>query len=341
MIDALLNFGITIIAALQGLGGWLQLPMQIFSLLGREEFFLFVAPLLYWSINSEIGLRVGLLLMISGCVNDALKMALHLPRPYWFSDQIQAYSSETSFGAPSGHAQHAVVVWGGIAHGIRRDWAWAAAIILMLLIGVSRLYLGVHFPSDVILGWLIGAAILISGIGLQGAFLRWFGTLSLPDRYLTIVGTSLTLLLLGTAARLSLVGWQIPSLWSVNAAAARPLDTPISPGNLNGLVSNAGVFFGLAIGALTLQRLGGFSAEGSLTQRLLRFALGVVGVFLLWYGLGKIFPRTETIIAYALRWLRYALIGGWVALGAPLIFRQLRLAHGTPPPTPAEPAVAD
>ncbi len=77
------------------------------------------------------------------------------------------------YSFPSGHATTAVVFFGFLAyylahrraHG-RRIWIYAAATLLMLLIGVSRVYLGVHYPSDVLAGFMLGALWLWIGIKL-------------------------------------------------------------------------------------------------------------------------------------------------------------------------------
>jgi hypothetical protein len=87
------------------------------------------------------------------------------------------------------------------------------------------------------------------------------------------------------------------------------------------------VFFGLAVGAIWLEMGRGFDATGPIWQRSVRFVLGVLGVFLIWYGLGAIFPRGEYLLAYILRYLRYALIGLWVSALAPLIFIRIKLAQ--------------
>jgi len=73
---------------------------------------------------------------------------------------VLALGSETLFGAPSFHAKNAVVFWGLLARGLRKLWVWFVAVFLILMIGLSRLYVGVHFPSDVVLGWIVGALTL-------------------------------------------------------------------------------------------------------------------------------------------------------------------------------------
>jgi len=70
---------------------------------------------------------------------------------------------------------------------------------------------------------------------------------------------------------------------------------------------------------------GGFSAEGTTIQRLARYALGLVGVALFWFGLGALFPRGEALLPYILRFVRYSLIGFWISAGAPWFFAKLRL----------------
>jgi hypothetical protein len=121
--------------------------------------------------------------------------------------------------------------------------------------------------------------------------------------------------------------FSLPSTW-VNLAASAYPDEPIAPFALSGLVSNAGAFFGLAAGALWLETKGGFQTKGIWWQLLLRYFLGLAGVMLFWFGLGLVFPRGEAVVPYTLRYLRYALVGLWIAGFAPYIFRKLKLAEG-------------
>ncbi len=323
----LLDLGIKLVFILQGLGGWLAGPMKFFSFLGTEDFFLLLMPILYWCIDSAMGLRAGMLLILSSSTSDLLKMAFHTPRPYWYDSQVKALSTETSFGLPSGHAQNAVSVWGGLASSIRRRWAWILGICLVFFIGLSRIYLGVHFPTDVLAGWAIGALLLWAFLSLEGRVGGWIKHLNLGPQILACLGASLVFIALGLLIKLSLGAWVIPAAWIQNAAAAAPEAGPITPLSLSGNFSGAGLILGLALGALWLYRSGGFDAGGPLQKRALRFLVGLVGVLLFWRGLDLVFPDGEYLVAYLFRYLRYGLVGFWVAGAAPLLFNKLGLSE--------------
>ena len=95
-------------------------------------------------------------------LNGVLKLGFNRPRPAIFVPEVHAVSS--SF--PSGHAMSAAIVYGTVAYLAarlhKRIWArWlvmTAALIIIALICFSRMYLGVHYPSDVFAGVAIGLA---------------------------------------------------------------------------------------------------------------------------------------------------------------------------------------
>ena len=122
-----------------------------------------VTALFLWLSNHKYS---ALLLMIATAggilLNNLLKVGFGRPRP-----QIFEWSTEVvSWSFPSGHAMSATVVYGTIAYLAarlqRRTWhrmaTMTAAGIVILLICASRLYLGVHYPSDVAAGVIIGLA---------------------------------------------------------------------------------------------------------------------------------------------------------------------------------------
>jgi len=122
-----------------------------------------VAALFLWHTEHKHSARL-LLAAVAGNIllNGALKLVFHRPRPSVFEWQTVAVSS--SF--PSGHAMSATVCYGTVAYLVARlqKHRWSrvltltGAVVLILLICVTRLYLGVHYPSDVLAGMLVGLA---------------------------------------------------------------------------------------------------------------------------------------------------------------------------------------
>ncbi|MEJ5225518.1 MAG: phosphatase PAP2 family protein [Anaerolineales bacterium] len=324
-MDALVPSGLSITLFIQGLGAWLEAPMKFFSFLGSEEFFLLVLPVVYWAISADLGMRIGFILLFTGGLNNAFKLFFHGPRPYWVSTQVSSYAAETSFGVPSGHAQNAVGVWGIAAHWLQRTWAWAAALFVIFAIGFSRMYLGVHFLHDVLMGWLIGAVVLWGFIRYWDAAANWLKSLSLTGQVGVALGVSLGLVWLSWLGIVSWGSWTIPDAWFANANAAFP-DDPINPGSLNGALTPAGALFGLAAGVAWIRTRGGFDTGGPPWKRVVRYLVGLVGVLVIYVGLGAVFPRGDDFLPYLLRFVRYALIGLWIAALAPMLFIRLKLA---------------
>lgn len=318
-METILDFGIRFITALQNLGDW-QVPlMKFFTFLGTEEFYMLVLPVLYWCVSAPLGARVAVILMLSGGINDALKLAFHAPRPYWYSPSVKHFASETSFGAPSGHAQNAVAVWGIVAAYLKKGWGWAIAILLMFLIGLSRLSLGVHFPHDVVFGWLIGLLLLWLTVRVWQPIANWARRQPTGGQILLAFLASLVLMTPSAILLLWLKeNWQPPAAWAAYASEAV---------SANSLLTTGGTLFGLLAGILWLERAGGFQTRGVWWRLLLRYLLGVAGVLAIRYGLKAIFPDGETLAAYLMRYLRYAFIGLWLTGGAPLLFVRWKLAE--------------
>jgi membrane-associated phospholipid phosphatase len=324
-MDSFLIPGILIILWLQSVGGWPIWPARFFSALGVEQFFLLVAPAAFWCLDPGLGIRLGVGLLTSSATNSILKLVLHGSRPYWVDPRVQALSSETTFGAPSGHAQIGVVVWGQAANWIKKRWAWALAIFTMFMIGLSRMYLGVHFPGDVLFGWIIGGLILWIMIKFEKPFLDWFKRLMIGAQILFAFGSSLALIAAGALARLAASNWELPGLW-LELSTRVPEAGPINPFSLTSVVTPAASLFGFALGAILLYRYGWLDVSGSIWQRLLRYMIGVAGVVLIWAGLDRIFPDGETLVPYLFRYLRYVLVSLWVTFLAPLVFIRTNLA---------------
>lgn len=329
-MEAIWDWGITFILTMQAVGDGSALLWRGLSVFGDETFFLLLIPLLFWCVSPQLSVRVSLVLLFGTALNSVLKIALAGPRPFWYSAQVRALTAETSFGLPSAHAQNAVGIWGVIAKAVGRRWAWAVALLLALLIGLSRLALGVHFPTDVLTGWIVGGLLLSAFLAWEDRFWRWAGALGLARQTGLTFLVSLLLVALPALAVAVQSSWQIPPVWAQNAARALP-DDPITPLSLETAVTVGGTWFGFTAGALRLWARGGFEVGGPLWQRAIRLVLGLTVVLAIWAGLGALFPRDATLLAALLRYLRYAILGAWITLGAPLLFERARLA-GVPHP---------
>ena len=325
-MNAWLSWGIPINIWLQSLGDWLIQPMKFFTFLGTEEFFMLVMPAVLWCFNVGLGFRLALILLASDGLNGSLKLAFGWPRPYWVSSQVRALSTEASFGLPSGHAQTALALWGRLAAGIRRRWATILLGLVIFLISISRLYLGVHFPSDTLVGWLVAGLLLWAFLKWDGPVSQRLGKLSVPGQAAVALVVSLLILGLQLAVFALTVGRAIPPEWAQMATAAAPGAAPIDPRNIEGMFSSAGLLFGIGAGGALLFSWGQFSAGGVWWKRLLRYLLGLIGVVVLWRGLDMVFPEGASVVALALRYLRYAVVGFWAAYLGPKAFVWLRLA---------------
>jgi glycerophosphoryl diester phosphodiesterase/membrane-associated phospholipid phosphatase len=321
------TFGLGLTRWLQDNLGFLTPVMLAITHLGDEEFYIVVFPLLYWSVHRGIGLRVGILLLLSAGINAALKLGFRSPRPFFLDPEL-GLVSETSFGIPSGHAQNAVAVWGLIAAELRRRWAWAAGLGLIFLLGLSRIHLGVHLPEDVLIGWAVGAVLLLAFLRLRGPVEGWLAARSSGGQVLVAFGAALGIIAVAGTLRAQLVGYDFPAAWIGAGEAA------LEGGALGvaGAVNPAAALFGLAAGVVLLRGRGGFDTAGSVTKRALRFPLGLLGVLIVWQGLGALLPGGEDPVALVFRFLRYSLIGFWIGGLAPLLFVRLGLAPPAPEP---------
>ncbi|WP_214020451.1 phosphatase PAP2 family protein [Methanoculleus sp.] len=317
---------IVFIQALQTQAAWLEVPMRFFSFLGQPEFYLLVIPILYWCWDPRLGLRLGLLMGISGGINEALKVAFHLPRPYWVSPEVRALGNYPSFGLPSAHAQGSVALWGLLAVDTRRGWFWAFAAVMALLIGGSRVVLGVHFPTDVVAGWAVGVVVLLGFLALEKPVGRRVAALPLSGQVLVAFAGSLALALPSFAALAALGDWQVPASWA--AGALERSGEPIHPLFLRDTVTASGLFFGFAAGAAAERHRGSMCAAEIGSVRLLRYIFGIAVTGAIWFGLGLLVPPDAVPAAYLLQYLRAAVAGAWVSFGAPAVFARANRLRG-------------
>ncbi len=293
----------------------------IFAFAGSEEFYLALLPLIYWCFDASLGRRLAPLALISFWTNAWLKAWWQRPRPYFVSSQVRNVVTENSYGLPSGHAQGATTLWGALAWEVRRSWVTILVILYVVLMALSRVALGVHYPQDVLGGVLIGLLAVGLYALLESKIGAWLGQQSLWTQ-IGVVGAA-------TALMLAIHPGLIPP------TSPRWLAEPVPFSELiAGPVTPAAAFLGMGIGFALEVRYARFNAGGAWWKRLLRFVLGLVGVLALRFGLGALFEGLEPTLVFRL--IRYTLIGLWAGFGAPWVFVKARLAEQMPAVTHAQ-----
>ena len=328
-MSSILQWGAQIVRQAQSLGpGWL-LPAQVITLLGSEQFFVFLVTLVYWCLDTSLGIRLAFLLVSVDSLTGCLKLAFHQPRPYWFDATVRALSTESSYGLPSGHASATSSVGLFLAERVRRWWAWVLGAVLVLAISCSRVYLGVHFPTDIVAGWGVGALGWLAFAWLLPRFREWVSQANLPAQLALALAASLAVLVCSAAILWAIASQADPPQWAVLASRATgvPLASPRSPKDL---VSEAGLVLGLGMGAVLSRRFARHHAGGRLGKRVLRYLVGM-GVILLWEGaLPLLLAGIAAWNDLSFLYLRSALTGFWAVFLAPVVFLRLGLAEQAP-----------
>lgn len=311
--------------AFQGLGD-LPIPvMSFFTWIGYPQAYMAAVAIIYWSADRKLGLRLAIFLPVVAALNSILKQGFHAPRPYWVDPGIRAIRVSNGFGMPSGHAQ-ASTVWFYTALNIKKAGFWIIAVVVVLMIGLSRIYLGVHFSSQVIAGWLTGMVVVVLFARCETTFLSWFLGRRLSGQLLLAGGVSLALLLLGAFVLYLTREWEMPPEWISNAAddLAGNGESILGSRGLSGVAGNSGGFLGVALGGLLAHRRGGFDLGGP-WMRLLRSVTGLLLLAALYLILTWVSPDPENDLLVAVwRYSGFFLISFFSLFLFPQLFEWCR-----------------
>lgn len=311
-MDTLLDWELDLIIYIRNLLPGLTGIFEHLTSLGGEMFFLVLLPLIYWCLDRRTGARLIVLFLISTLTNSVAKLLFALPRPFQIApdrigplfnmpleEAVEAYEAHDN-GFPSGHTLNTVVFWGYLIGQTRqlknsltplRPLIYALAALLIVLVPWSRVYLAVHFPHDLLGGYILGVVLL--------ALYAW-----LAPRAETRLAS-------------------LPTAVQLAAVIAIPLAAALSVPNKDA-VTAAATLLGMGIGFVAEQQWIRFESEGPIWQRALRMLLGMSILGGLYAGLKLMFADLEPAMIF--RFIRYSLIGLWGSLGAPWAFTRLRLA---------------
>lgn len=136
----------------------LTLFFKMISYTAEEWFLMTFLAIGYWCINKKIFRDLTIMVCISTLLNVFLKSIFMVPRP--IGEHLMAVNDFYSF--PSGHAQVATIFWLLLAFHYKQTFFWWLAGVMILGQCLSRVYLGVHFPSDVFAGFVVGSITVVA-----------------------------------------------------------------------------------------------------------------------------------------------------------------------------------
>lgn len=139
---------------------------SVVTFFGHELIPIALVCVLYWCIDKKLAYKVGFVFFASNIAVQTLKITFRIDRP-WIKDPNfkpvgNAVDEATSYSFPSGHTQAAASVYGSFAIAFKKIWLKVVCIVILLLVGISRMYLGVHTLADVAVSMIM--TLVLAGI---------------------------------------------------------------------------------------------------------------------------------------------------------------------------------
>ncbi|MEM8629231.1 MAG: phosphatase PAP2 family protein [Chlamydiota bacterium] len=134
--------------------------LRVFNFFDTPQFFLFLIPFVWIGLSWRWGVRLFYFMILSGFINHLLKVSFAIPRPCFFIPDL-ALVPCSGYTFPSGGGQTAALLAGFVWMSCSALWARWVAIGFAVCMGASRFLLGVHYPTDVLAGYLVGITLVI------------------------------------------------------------------------------------------------------------------------------------------------------------------------------------
>ena len=279
--------------------------MLLITKLGEETAFLVAALIVFWCVDKKKGYYLLSVGFLGTMANQFLKLACRVPRPWVLDENFtileQAREAATGYSFPSGHSQSAVGTFGSIAAFTGNPMVKWACVAVCVLVPLSRMYIGVHTPSDVLVG--SGMALILVG--------------ALKKPVLKGSGRTMNILLAGMVL---LAGAQVRyvEFW--------PFPADVDAHNLESAMKNAYTMLGSTCGVAAIywaeKRYVNFSAKAVWWVQILKVVLGLALVLGVKEGLRS--PLDLLFAGHmAARAVRYFLIVVAAGFFWPMSFRYL------------------
>lgn len=146
--------------------------MLAVTTLGEETAFLVLALIFFWCIDKKRGYFIMAVGFMGTMISQVMKMLFRVPRPWVLDPDFEvvgnAKEAAGGYSFPSGHSQSSVGVLGSVAYTAKHKWTVALCVVFMILVPISRMYLGVHTLADV----LVGSGLSLALIALVGIVMK-------------------------------------------------------------------------------------------------------------------------------------------------------------------------
>lgn len=272
------------------------------SFLGETEIVFAIVAFLVWNTQRRKSFALCMNLVIALSTTGILKALVRAPRPFTVLEHIGAkrISTATGYSFPSGHTTTAAAFYGSLAILWKKRPLSIAAAFIILAVGISRLYLGVHWPIDVFAGLLVGTGLSFL---LSPIMMRLFDNKGLSIRLAVWVG--------GTVSLLSAV-------MAVMVAGGLADSVAFSD-----MVKVVGVTGGAMLGYGWERAKVDYHTDCSWTIKLIRYCIGAAMI-------GAIMALKAVLPLSAVSdWLRYFAVGLWLMGIYPVLGSRIKLG-GSP-----------
>ncbi|CAG0958400.1 MAG: phosphatase PAP2 family protein [Candidatus Methanoperedens sp.] len=161
---------------------------------GSEPVYILLASLIFWCLNKKTGIRVMYVIMFSAYTALLAKSLFGMPRPPYYLHKV----TENEFGFPSGHAQVSSGFWGYLGIRSKKNRIIIVGAVAIILVSLSRLYLGVHYLGDVVGGIIFGLTVAFISYKGETGFLNIFSKQSRNSKYLIVISLPIILVLIAS-----------------------------------------------------------------------------------------------------------------------------------------------
>ncbi len=257
---------------------------EVITIIGDDYGHIFFILIVYWCINKQVGFSTLMILLASAIYMYLTKGIFSEPRP------IEGQELYDDFSFPSGHTLTTFAVWGYLAMRFRQKTLWIVASVIVFLVGISRIIIGVHFPGDIIGGFIAGVIFL--------AAVFWISRLYVERGWNFSISSSLSAKVITLGVLFSVLSVLV--LLFYNSSDATMV---------------VGFLAGLLIGNILEQSLIRFKTDGKWYHHFIKVIMGMGVLYFIARGLNADFLAEP-------HWnlLRFVITGFWVTLIAPFIF---------------------